>query len=230
MEFLPFIIDILMIIIIIGSFFDGRRRGFVKTVLSIVATLIAVFFAYEYAQPVAAWFNDAFVHQRVAKSIANVITENIANGTQAVTDALPNYIIRAAEAAGISAGELISSAGAGIDAAKIGEQLCSALEGVFILPAIKAVAFFVIFAVCSGILAIVIAVIDSIFKLPVIKSLNKLLGGVLGAVKGLIGVLIVSVVFCGISELFPETQFAQAVTQAFIPQSVWNILNLIIFE
>ena len=100
----------------------------------------------------------------------------------------------------------------------------------FILPAIKAVAFFVIFAVCSGILAIVIAVIDSIFKLPVIKSLNKLLGGVLGAVKGLIGVLIVSVVLCGISELFPETQFAQAVTQAFIPQSVWNILNLIIFE
>lgn len=225
MDILPFIIDIILIVVFAGCIIDGRKKGFVKMILSVVATVIALFIAKEYAEPVANWINESFVHGRIVESISRAISDSVGSGAAAIANALPGYIVRAAEAIGLSAKEITADLGSNVTSVQAAEQICTAVEGAFIVPAIKIVSFFIIFAIGSAVLNFAASFINGIFKLPLIKSVNKLLGAILGGVKGLIAVLIIGLVFWLISSIAPETPFAAAVEDSAIIKTVWEIIN-----
>lgn len=225
MDILPFIIDIILIVVFAGCIIDGRRKGFVKMVLSIVATVIALFVAKEYAEPVANWINDNLVHERIVDSIARAISDSVGSGAAAIANALPDYIVRAAEAIGLTAQGITADLGSNVTAVQAAEQICTAVEGAFIVPAIKIVSFFIIFAIGSAVLNFVASLINGIFKLPLIKNVNKLLGALLGGVKGIIAVAVIGLVFYFVSSIAPETQFAAAVEDSAIVKTAWEILN-----
>lgn len=227
MDFLPFIVDIILIAVLIGCIIDGRRKGFAKMVLSVIATVVAFVVAKEYAQPVAAWINDSFVHQSIVNSISNAISESVGSGAAAIANALPDYIVRAAEAVGLTAQGITAELGSNVTAVQAAEQICNAVEGVFVIPAIEIVAFFIIFAIGSAILRFVASLINGVFKLPLIKSVNKLLGAVLGGVKGIIAVLVIGIVLWSVSSIAPETQFASAVEDSTIIKTALEVLNAI---
>lgn len=228
MDILPFIIDIILIVVFAGCIIDGRRKGFVKMILSIVATVIAIFIAKEYAEPVAKWINETFVHERIVDSIARAISDSVGSGAAAIANALPDYIVRAAEAIGLTAQGITADLGSNVTAVQAAEQVCSAVEGAFIIPAIQLVSFFIIFAIASAVLNFAASLINGIFKLPLIKSVNKLLGALLGGVKGIIAVLIIGLVFYLISAIAPETPFAAAVEDSAVIKAAWEILNIFI--
>lgn len=225
MDILPFIIDIILIVVFAGCIIDGRKKGFVKMILSVVATVIALFIAKEYAEPVANWINESFVHGRIVESISRAISDSVGSGAAAIANALPDYIVRAAEAIGLSAKEITADLGSDVTSVQAAEQICTAVEGAFIVPAIKIVSFFIIFAIGSAVLNFAASFINGIFKLPLIKSVNKLLGAILGGVKGLIAVLIIGLVFWLISSIAPETPFAAAVEDSAIIKTAWEIIN-----
>ncbi len=228
MDILPFIIDIILIVVFAGCIIDGRKKGFVKMILSIVATVIALLVAKEYAEPVANWINESFVHGRIVDSISRAISDSVGSGAAAIANALPDYIVRAAEAIGLSTKEITANLGSNVTSVQAAEQICTAVEGAFIVPAIKIVSFFIIFAIGSAVLNFVASLINGIFKLPLIKSVNKLLGAILGGVKGLIAVLIIGLVFRFVSAIAPETPFAAAVEDSAIIKTAWEILNAFI--
>lgn len=225
MDILPFIIDIILIVVFAGCIIDGRKKGFVKMILSVVAAVIALFIAKEYAEPVANWINESFVHGRIVESISRAISDSVGSGAAAIANALPGYIVRAAEAIGLSAKEITANLGSNVTSVQAAEQICTAVEGAFIVPAIKIVSFFIIFAIGSAVLNFAASFINGIFKLPLIKSVNKLLGAILGGVKGLIAVLIIGLVFWLISSIAPETPFAAAVEDSAIIKTAWEIIN-----
>ena len=225
MDILPFIIDIILIVVFAGCIIDGRKKGFVKMILSVVATVIALFIAKEYAEPVANWINESFVHGRIVESISRAISDSVGSGAAAIANALPGYIVRAAEAIGLSAKEITADLGSNVTSVQAAEQICTAVEGAFIVPAIKIVSFFIIFAIGSAVLNFAASFINGIIKLPLIKSVNKLLGAILGGVKGLIAVLIIGLVFWLISSIAPETPFAAAVEDSAIIKTAWEIIN-----
>lgn len=225
MDILPFIIDIILIVVFAGCIIDGRKKGFVKMILSVAAAVIALFIAKEYAEPVANWINESFVHGRIVESISRAISDSVGSGAAAIANALPDYIVRAAEAIGLSAKEITADLGSNVTSVQAAEQICTAVEGAFIVPAIKIVSFFIIFAIGSAVLNFAASFINGIFKLPLIKSVNKLLGAILGGVKGLIAVLIIGLVFWLISSIAPETPFAAAVEDSAIIKTAWEIIN-----
>ena len=92
MENLSLILDGILILILVASIFDGRRKGFVKTVLSLAVTVISVIIAKEFAEPLADWINTNFIHDMGVNWLTNIISENISSGTQAVVDAIPRNI------------------------------------------------------------------------------------------------------------------------------------------
>ncbi len=226
MEFLPIVIDLVLIFILISSIFDGRKKGFVKMILSIIATIISIFISNELAEPVAIWINKAFVHDRIAGSIENAISSSISGGAQAIADSLPDYIVRAAEAGGISADGLLAGIGSSANAAEIAEQICIAAENAFIGGALIVVAFCIIYAISSFILSFGVSAINRIFKLPVLRTLNKTLGGVLGGVKGIVIMFIVSGIigFAAMFGLLSPEFFTKAVEQTVIQQEIWSTI------
>lgn len=218
MEFFPLIIDLAFAALVIINVFDGRRKGFVKMILSFIATIVSWLIASEFSQPIAEWANENFVHGWISASIENAIADSLGNGTNALIEAIPDYIARAAETAGISVQNLALQLNNTVDSAQAAEKIYTAVEGTFVVPAIRIVAFFIVYAITERILALGIGIINRFFKLPIIKSFNKLLGGAAGALKGILIVAVVSIVLNLFIMVAPESVFAQAVEQSTVQQ------------
>ena len=94
-----------------------------------------------------------------------------------------------------------------------------------IMPAAKAVALFVVFALCNAVLSCFIGIINKFFKLPVLKTLNRWLGALLGAAKGVFAVGIICIVLYLISSVAPETALAKAVEGSAVFSAVMTIAD-----
>ncbi|MBQ2847750.1 MAG: CvpA family protein [Clostridia bacterium] len=223
MNNISLMIDVILVLILVSCVFDGRRKGFVKMVLSIAATIVSILIAYEYSVPVAEWANEAFVHEATVNTIAEMITSHLNGGTQAVINAIPEYIIDAAETGGVSVSSVISDIGSSVDAVQAAEQIYSGIYNVIIETLLSAAAFFVVYAVCNFILSFGVSAINRFFRLPVLKGLNKLLGGVLGGVKGVIVITVVSLTLVVAGDLFPDA-VGVVVKESNIPQIVADII------
>ncbi len=95
MNGLSFAVSVILAAIFIGSIFDGRKKGFIKIALSLVATIICGLVAANYADPVATYVAQNFVHEPFVESVSLTLTNAISDGTQNISEALPDYIISA---------------------------------------------------------------------------------------------------------------------------------------
>lgn len=227
METLPLILDGILILIFASFIIIGRKKGFVKTVLSLAATIISIIVAKEYSPAVAQWLNDNFIHEMGVNWLTNLISDNISGGAQAVADAIPQAISEAvASLMNTSVESMIYGAATAEQIAAAAEKIYSAAEGAFILAFINAVAFLVLFIIANLILSLGVSLINTIFKLPVLKRINKLLGGIIGAVKGAIGIGVICTLLEVSSQLFVDSQMQTAVDGSLIVQFVTDLISL----
>lgn len=225
MDFLPVIIDLAFVALIVVNVIDGRKKGFVKMLLSFAATILSWLIAAELSQPIALWANESFVHGWISSSIENAIASSLGNGTNAIIEAIPDYIANAAEIAGVSLQNLAIQLSNVVDSAQAAEKIYTVVESTFVIPAIRIVAFFIVYAVAERILAVLIGVVNKLFKLPIIKSFNRLLGGAAGAFKGIIAVAALCLVISFITMIAPETDFTFAAGQSMIYQIMIEAIN-----
>ncbi len=223
MEILPLVVDGILLLIFASLILDGRRKGFFKTVLSLVATAISILIAYEYSEPIAEWANEAFVQKAAINTFANVISSHLNSGTQAVIDAIPDYIVKAAEAGGVTVSAIVSDIGSSVDATQVAEQIYGGIYSIIVFPILSVVVFLILYALGNAVLSLGISFVNNIFKLPVLKSLNKLLGGVVGAVKGIVVLAILSTALVVVSPILPDV-FGTAVDSATIPDVFANFI------
>lgn len=228
MDFLPLILDGILILIFISSIINGRRKGFIKTVFSLIVTVVSILIAREYSPAVAQWVNDTFIHDMGVEWLTKLISDNISSGAQAVADAIPQAVSDAvASLANTSVESLLSGVATSTEIAAAAEKIYTAAENAFILTVISAVVFLVIFAISNAILSIGVSVINIIAKLPVLKGINKLLGGIIGAVKGAIGVAVICSILVSVAKLFADSPLQAAVDGSGITQFVCKIISSI---
>lgn len=216
MDMLSFVVDAILILILVATIIDGRRKGFFKTVLSLVVIAVSVLIAHEYSAPLAQWANEAFVQKAAVNTFAEVISAHLGAGTQAIIDAIPDYITKAAEAGGVAVSGIVSDIGSSVDAIKAAEQIYGGIYGIIVFPVLSVVAFLIIFAISKAVLSFGVSFVNNIFRLPVLKGLNKMLGGVVGAVKGIVVVAVLGVALVIVSPILPE-EFSAAVNSSTIP-------------
>lgn len=214
-----------MVLIFAVFIINGRKRGFINTALSLAASAIAIFVAYKYAMPVAQWADGAFIKSAAVNTFSEAISVHLSSGAQAVIDAVPSYITEAAAAGGVSLQELISGIGSTINAEQAAEQIYGAIYSIIILPVLTVVAFLAIYAIISFILSFAVKAIDKVFKLPGLKGLNKTLGGLLGAVKGVAAVAILCAVLVTFRVFIQPEFLATAIDEAMIPGLIAEILK-----
>ena len=76
---------------------------------------------------------------------------------------------------------------------------------------LKVLSFAVIFFVCDFFLQIAAKAVCKLFELPVIRSVNRTLGGVFGALKGVFVAVFACLLLDAAASFAPGTQFASAV-------------------
>ena len=228
MAILSVVIDIALVAVFVGAIIKGRKNGFVKMILSIIAAIVAILIAKEYCEPVSLWIEENLIRNAAINSIANVLSFNIGGTIQNAVDSMPDYILNAAEYAGVEIESFVSGVITTETVGTATNAIYSAVKDFAIIPAAKIVAFFVIYAIANAVLSIGISFINKIFKLPILKGLNRLLGAVIGGIKGFFEIYIISAAVGFLSMLIPDHEITQAITNTVIQNALWeNILNFL---
>jgi uncharacterized membrane protein required for colicin V production len=97
------------------------------------------------------------------------------------------------------------------------------------------IGFIVVFIVVNRIFALIIFLLDKIVSIPIINSINKLLGGILGFFQGVLIIVLIVTIFTNLgsfvgadnaisaSKIAPYSEKVIAVIRPFLPQDLKSI-------
>ena len=211
------IVDSILLIVIFVMILAGIKNGFVRCVLSIVAFTLAFAAAVFLSEPAAQTVYDNFAKEPIESAIAESITDTgtaqtAADSTQAAIDSLPEAVVSAASSLGIDVSQLAEQAGSiNLNTSDMAAELTDKVARPIALAVLKVLAFAVIFLILNLVLQIAVSVISRLFDLPVLKTFNRTLGGVLGAVKGLLLVTVLAILLDASTAFVANADFVTAV-------------------
>ena len=211
------IVDIILLIVLFVMILAGIKNGFVRCVLSIVAFTLAFAAAVFLSEPAAQTVYDNFAKEPIESAIAESITDTgtaqtAADSTQAAIDSLPEAVVSAASSLGIDVSQLAEQAGSiNLNTSDMAAELTDKVARPIALAVLKVLAFAVIFLILNLVLQIAVSVISRLFDLPVLKTFNRTLGGVLGAVKGLLLVTVLAILLDASTAFVANADFVTAV-------------------
>ena len=67
------ILDLLVLGVVVGSAILAYKKGFIKTLFSLVGGIAAVVLAVSFSEPVAAWLDSAFIGPAVKSSVLTAV-------------------------------------------------------------------------------------------------------------------------------------------------------------
>ncbi len=216
------LIDIIVIIAFVASFIAGIKRGFIKSIMGIVVVIVAIVGSVQLNPVLSEAVNEKFVEKAVINVAKDAVGGIVSDGltikdhlnekSEVLTKTLSDFGVKldivsdaVEENPNANNEEMVD-----IIAVRIGEPLALKIS--------KAAAFIVSFVVLYLLLLIVSLIICGVAKLPVIRTANKLLGGILGAATGILLAWGLSV---ALSALMPQlAKLYEAVPATVIENSI----------
>ena len=205
------VLDVILVLILIAVVISSAKKGIMKTLAELVAFAVAIFLASQTAQPVASGMYKAFFSKNVERGLYEVLpsdTSKLTNTDKAkyVFEEMPEFANKQAEKCGISIGSVAEQIAK--SNFSDGDTLYQSLESNIVKPIAVAVLKHVMFFVLSVLYALVLVAIlrslaKGLKKSHLIGGADKLVGGVIGVVKG---VVIVFLVGCLLSYLEPRIE------------------------
>lgn len=202
-------LDLMIIAVLALSCISGLYYGFLRSVFSLAATGVSIYAAYLYSPRVSAWiyrlpdikatlagYMDAVV--RVGDfDLAKTRVQGMGQG---VVDAVLNSVRLPG-----ALSELLKNNLQAVNLQQHGAATVNDyVQNTIVSGAISVVSFIVTFFLCYLALRIVLSVLSNIFRFPVLKQLNSVLGGALGLVRGGIIVCVLLLVLPFVQTLLPK--------------------------
>lgn len=197
-------IDVILGVLFLASVIASAKKGIIRTVLEIAAFLIAIVLAFQLSAPLAKTCYDSFLSSRVEERIYEQLPDDesgitYSNQAQLVLSALPDFAKSYIEKSGNGDSLLqavVTGNYSGKDAAK---QLNEEVAAPVCETILTSIFFLVLCLVFSAVLSWLANLIAKGFKVPVLSTVNKLLGALFGAVKGVVVVFLAVVILLFIS-------------------------------
>lgn len=215
------ILDIILVAIFAAYVLFAAKKGFVRTLLELVAVVAAIFLSFQISPVIAQTAYDGFVEKQIVTALEEQIDENIdslsvTEKTNAVLDAIPEFAVSLASSAGVEISDIKDQISAQkFDSQNLAQSLVDKIAEPIVVGAIKIIIFILLAVVLMIVLKIAAKYISKLFDIPVVKSLNKSLGGVLGAIKG---ALVLLVICTGLRFIFGggDGELSVAVNDSFV--------------
>lgn len=185
---MSFALDAVLIIICILCVVVGTKRGFFKTLMSLISAALAAFAAYVFSPSLAAVIRDKFILDPITNGISKTVRSLVpqVDGSYDLSGLfkdMPQTLGSIIERYHGDRTRLESIANSITDTSEKGvDQLSRAIAEPIVNMISAVIAFALIFIAVFIILKIVTAIIDSVFKLPVLNGINTFLGFALSVV------------------------------------------------
>lgn len=213
------VLDIIIVAFFLIFVIIGIKSGAAKTLLKLVGTLLAVFLASSFGSVIAKWIYEGFFQKGIINSINTAIEQSgTGDALQSVANSLPDLVYNALSLLGISKESLISQTENAANASQA--TISQTFEGIISPVLTSIISFFVIiilFILLSVLFKFLIRLLLNVFELPVLHTVNRLLGGVLGALEG---VAVVYLMILLIRLILPFAGDDFFITEQLINQSV----------
>lgn len=197
--------DIIIIAVFALLFFIDFKRGIAITILNVAGVALTGFLAYYISNFLASWVYTAFVQQTLTTNLQQMIdTQGINSAIANSFSALPNWVmgmlgfflsIFGLDSSVYTNDFQVPNAAAAAVSTSVENLIQPVITGMFrlVIGAVLSIIIFIIIKILVKKLAIV-------FKIPVVKQINKLLGGVLGLAEAAILVFFAVNIFSGVLE------------------------------
>lgn len=206
------ILDLLVLGIVVGSAVLAYKKGFIKTLFSLVGGIAAVVLAVSFSEPVAAWLDSAFVGPAIKSSVLTAVngsplTEDydVALESIDVSDKLqemPETLRTFLESINIDVEDAISKAEQNKAAsAAAREQLISDIVAPISSTISKVIALIGLTILFFALLFVASLLLNAIFKLlPFGKTLNRFGGVLFGVARGILLVMVLGAILYGLGK------------------------------
>lgn len=219
------IIDVILLAILAVFIFTAAKKGFMLTLLELLAVVIALVVSFQSSPLVAQATYDGIIENKIIETVETKIDETVdvsttAEQTVVIMDSIPEFMVKYAASVGVDTEEIkaqISSEK--ISSENVATELTQKIAQPIVVGAMTIVFFFPIAVILLFALKWLAKLLSKLFKVPLVKTANQILGGALGACKGLLVIIFV----CTILEFLfsgSDGEFAQAVNQS-------NVMNLL---
>lgn len=172
-------LDLLIVFVFIFSMISGFRKGLILSLAALFSFVISFIVANKYYERLSIFLiSNTKLLEEIKSLIPVDIQSNMNNGVS--LENLPN-----------GAHSYITQLFMGGDLPFMDEFLNAIAKGI-----IHIISFLLIFLIIRIILSVFVRGINSIFKLPILNFFNKIGGGVIGIIRGIVSnIVIVSILY-----------------------------------
>ena len=215
-----YILDGVVIAVCLICVLVGVQRGFIRSAVHFLGSVIAACLASVLGGAVAQWLFDTLFRgamvEKINETLQSLGAENAVAAIQQVLDSLPDFLVRAMEEAGVTvsriSGEITnqSSQAAGM----IADYLAPVFVGF-----LKVLAVIVLFFLLMTLVRLLAHLVGNMFRLPILGQIDGLLGGVFGFLLALLAVWVVVAavtVFIPVLDTATRYQVDQVLSQSMI--------------
>ena len=188
-------LDIIVVVILISSTVKSYKNGFLKTLINMVGTIISLIAAYLLATPVGNFINTNIIKPIFSNVFTNMLVKNgidTANNqtfVETINEA-PEFLTNILEKFNVSIEEIINNISLSSQNV-VNDFVDKSVESVSQSVSF-AIAFLLVFIICLVAVYFLAKAAGLANKIPVLGSVNKILGWVLGVVSGLLTVFILT--------------------------------------
>lgn len=196
---MSFAIDAIILLTAVVIIWAGTSRGFIRSIMGLGCTVASLFVSYAYTPMLSSWFHNKYLLNKITDGIFETLkslafdTETDMFNLDRLASDLPKPFTDILDRYGIAVDSFseqlrgLSATTEGVVhefAVKIAEPTSSLISyiGSFIL----------IFVAAYLVLALITALLDLIFKLPVLRGANMFFGFVFGAAEAFLVVFLLA--------------------------------------
>lgn len=199
-------IDILVIIFIGISVFEGYKKGLVKMLFEIIGLVVAFFLSKQYSFLIEGFLTEKTKFYKIVHDFfqtkAQWLTELIKDGTTDVINKLQEGLNLPQEMKTL----FIQSYEGGA-----GTNNFDAFVNLITDFVMKSISFLITFLIIYLLLLVICSLIDTFVKLPLLNISNKIAGSVIGIAKGVIILYIIFALASPVIAFLPDNRFIKEI-------------------
>lgn len=236
------VLDIILVAIAAICIVSGVRRGFFKSVMSLVCGIAALLVSYAFSPSLSVYLNEKFIlpalSDGIGQTIASIADAGLNSAGEAVYDltklSSSEQFMSVVERYGAdsdSVSDFIEQIGVGTRAAidKMAEIVAKPISSTLS----NITAFIIVFIAALIALRIIVWIAGLIFELPVLKGIDKLLGLVFGVVSALLFVwifaMLADTVITALGSAFPSVFNTEVLENSYLVRffSEHNVIDAV---
>lgn len=185
------VLDLIIVAIVIFIIMQSAKHGFVRTFIELAGFILSLMIAVNISATLATQIYDSQIGPKISSGIEKELLKSGSSVVDSIESGLPEFVVSGAKAMKIDINQ-IALQNAGASVSDLSDKIANTVAKPIITALMQAILMTLIFTILMFVVRFLAKSLNKIFNLPIIGSINRILGGCIGAAKG----VVVAIAFC----------------------------------